>query len=86
MVKIPGHAEEICEDIHRRKKAMDENEIQKWKAKIDAMSQEDMARLWRFAPVGHPVFVRDSKLYDYFNDRFQSLGGMTPEISKKLGW
>jgi hypothetical protein len=46
------------------------------------MSQEEMARLWRFAPSGHPVFSNDLPLFG----RFEELGGMTPEISKKIGW
>lgn len=29
--------------------------VDEWNAKIDAMTQEDMARLWKFAPGGHPV-------------------------------
>ena len=58
-------------------------EIEEWKKKIDGMSQEDMARLWRFAPSGHPVFVTGSDLFEYFQSRFK---GFTPEISKKIGW
>lgn len=65
---------------------MTEQEIQGWKNKIDAMSQIEMASLLRFAPAGHPVFRSDLPLYDYFQGRFNALGGMTPEISKKIGW
>ena len=60
--------------------------IESWKKDIDAMTQFELARLRRFAPSGHPVFRMNEPLYDYFSKRFQLLGGMTPEISKALGW
>jgi hypothetical protein len=60
-----------------------EVQIAEWKKKIDAMTQVDMARLWRFSPSGHPIFVNDSELYKYFEARFK---GFTPEISKRIGW
>jgi len=54
-------------------------------AKIDAMSQVEMARLWRFAPVGHPYFDDRLPYHEHFRDRFRAIGGMTPEISKRIG-
>ncbi len=54
------------------------------KRKIDSMTQREMAAAWRFAPMGDPMFQRPT--FDYFKERFESLGGMTPEISKELGW
>lgn len=65
---------------------MADEEIKEWKKKIDNMSHIEMATLHRFAPAGHAIFRDDLPLCDYFNERFQSLGGMTPEISKKIGW
>ena len=65
---------------------MNNTEINQWKKIIDQMSQEDMARLWRFTPTGHPCFNSTLPLHDYFKKRFESLGGMTPEMSKKIGW
>ena len=65
---------------------MDEKEINEWKEKIDNMSQWEMARLQRFAPSGHPVFDATLPLYDRFEKRFKELGGMTPAISKSIGW
>lgn len=62
------------------------NIIQEWKDKIDSMSHIELARLLRFAPNGHPVFNNQYPLYEYSQKRFQSLGGMTPEISKEIGW
>lgn len=55
-------------------------------AKINGMSHVGMARLWRFAPPGHPFFDRKRPYYEIFKKRFEELGGMTPEISKEIGW
>lgn len=52
---------------------------------IDRLSHEDMARLQRFALSGHPYFV-SGPVADYFGWRFHALGGMTTEISKRIGW
>lgn len=57
---------------------------EKMKSEIDNMSQEEMAYLWRFAPPGSPYFK--GEVGAYFKARFNSLGGFTPEISKKIGW
>jgi len=62
---------------------MNEQDVANWKKRIDNMTQEDMARLWRFAPAGHVVFDSQLPLYDYFKARFK---GFTPEISKQIGW
>ena len=53
-------------------------------AKINKMSQLEMARLWRFAPAGHPYFDGTKPYYKIFKERFEELGGFTPEISKAL--
>ena len=63
-----------------------EAQIQEHKDRIDGMSQTQMARLQRFSPSGNPIFRSDLPLYDYFKKRFDELGGMTPEISKRIGW
>lgn len=52
------------------------------KARIDAMSREEMARAWRFAPLGDPLFFDDTG--EYFAERFEKLGGFSPEISKRI--
>jgi len=54
------------------------------KRRIDAMTREEMARLWRFAPLGDPMFQDDTG--DYFRQRFRELGGFSPAISKAIGW
>ena len=53
---------------------------------IDKMSQRDMATLYRHGPSGHKYFRNDFPLHEYFMKRFNALGGMTPEISKEIGW
>jgi hypothetical protein len=52
---------------------------------ILAMSREEMARLWRFAPSGHPYFDRTNPASEIFEARFKELGGFSPEISKNIG-
>ncbi len=64
---------------------MTEKQIKEWKDKIDAMSREQMCRLWRFAPSGHPCFVIGNDITEHFEKRFQKLGGFSVAISKKLG-
>jgi hypothetical protein len=53
--------------------------------KILALSREEMAHLWRFAPPGHPYFDRSNPLSKIFESRFRELGGFSPEISKSIG-
>lgn len=62
---------------------MTDDAIQEWKERIDGMTQQEMASLWKFAPSGHPVFDRQLPLFEYFQERFQ---GFTPVISKAIGW
>lgn len=57
-----------------------------WKHQIDNMSRIEMARFYRFAPAGHPVFDTSLPIYEYFQERFLRLGGMTPAISKAIGF
>jgi hypothetical protein len=65
---------------------MDQAEIDERKKAIDSMTREEMCRLYRYCPAGHPYFTRGSPVADYFEERFRSLGGFSPEISKKIGW
>jgi len=53
---------------------------------INKLSQIEMARLMRFAPVGHIYFDSSKPFYKIFSERFKELGGMTPAISKNIGW
>lgn len=51
---------------------------------VDGMSRYQMAEQIRFAPVGNRFMCGD--LGNYFMARFRELGGMTPGLSKQLGW
>lgn len=51
---------------------------------IDGMSHYDMAYKVRFSPAGDRLMCGATG--DYFLARYNELGGMTPEISKRLGW
>ena len=52
--------------------------------RIGEMSREDMCRLWRHAPAGHPYFVTGSPENDAFTKRFDELGRFSPAISKAI--
>ena len=65
---------------------MTEQEIEDWEKQIDTMSHVEMATLHRFAPSGHPLFDTTLPLNEHFQERFERLGGMTPAISKAIGW
>ena len=66
---------------------MDDERTERHLAYIRTMSHLDMARMWRFAPSGHPYFNTDFPLLtNEFAKRWELLGGMTPEISKLIGW
>ena len=54
------------------------------KAQIDAMSQLELCRHWRFAEIGDPLLQDETG--DYFKHKLMEAGGFTPEISKSIGW
>ena len=54
------------------------------KAKIDNMTQLELCKIWRFAPVGDSLLQGDTG--DYFSKALKEKGGFTPEISKQIGW
>lgn len=54
------------------------------KRQIDEMSHFEMARMWRHGKSGDPLFSGECGIY--FRDRFFALGGMTPTLSKSIGW
>jgi hypothetical protein len=53
-------------------------------AAIDALTHEEMARLWRYAPPGHPYFDRTLPYFERFKARFDSFGGFNPALSKRI--
>lgn len=61
---------------------MTQEEIGHHKQSIDEMSQEEMARFWRFAPAGHLYFNKTLPLWEHFEKKFK---GFTPTISKAIG-
>jgi len=63
-----------------------EEALKKELERISRMSRVEMCRIWRFAGLGHPYFRKDSPLWPVFEKRFNELGGMSPEISKLIGW
>jgi len=59
-----------------------------FKKQIDGLSQYAMCYAHRFhKPCQDPWFdTRHPELVEYWQKRFREVGGMTPEISKHLGW
>ena len=60
-----------------------EDEVKEWKLALSAMSQAELGKLQRYAPVGHPVFDSKYSIHKHFEQCFK---GFTPELSKKVGW
>lgn len=56
------------------------------KEMIDNMGHYEMAYMVRFAPTGHPFFISGTETSEYFYKKFNKFGGMTTEISKRIGW
>ena len=50
---------------------------------VEAASREQLARWYRFLPSSGTV--AQQKIMDRIVERFNELGGMTPEISRKIG-
>lgn len=63
-----------------------EQDIAEYKKEIDGMTRKQIAMKMRFGKSGHPFFDSRYPLYDYMNERFKSLGGWSPELSKEIGW
>lgn len=54
-------------------------------AAIRRLDHRSAAEVYRFAPPGHRWFA-DPDLHREFTAHFASLGGMTTEVSKAIGW
>ena len=64
-----------------------DDQLRKMVRDINELTQLDCARLQRFSPHGHPYFRGDIPIVSRaFEVRFKTVGGMTPEISKFIGW
>jgi hypothetical protein len=51
---------------------------------VEKASQEDLARWYRFLPTGDSK--EEKKIMDRIAERFRKTGGMTPVLSKKIGY
>ena len=50
---------------------------------VEKADKEQLARWYRFLPSGENA--ADQKVMKRIAERFDKLGGMTPELSKKIG-
>ena len=50
---------------------------------VEKADKEQLARWYRFLPSGEPA--GDQKIMKRIAERFENLGGMTVELSKKIG-
>ena len=50
---------------------------------VEKADKEQLARWYRFLPSGETTM--DQMIMKRIAERFEKLGGMTPEISKKIG-
>jgi hypothetical protein len=50
---------------------------------VEMADKEQLARWYRFLPSGDGA--SDEKIMKRIAERFRELGGMTPELSKKIG-
>ena len=50
---------------------------------VQKANKEQLARWYRFLPSGETA--ADRKIMKRIAERFDKLGGMTPELSKKIG-
>lgn len=53
---------------------------------INSMDAEQIGWLMRFAPIGHAYMDGSLPYWQILNDRFKSLGGWNPTLSKHIGW
>ena len=51
------------------KKRFTKEEIEKMKEEIKALSDEEVIKVYKFAPIGHPYFRRDLPLAGLFKTR-----------------
>lgn len=51
---------------------------------VEKASQEQLAKWYRFLPTGNTA--EQKKIMDRIAKRFKASGGMTPELSKKIGF
>lgn len=59
--------------------------IEELKKEVDNLSHEQMAKIYRFSPVGHDYFT-NQEVASHFLTKFKNFGGMTSEMSKQIGF
>ena len=69
----------------KEKTAINDPELKRRLDYIENLSHYEMVVLWRFSRSGHPFFEQGSAEATAFVKRLEELGGITPEISKKVG-
>lgn len=55
-----------------------------WFDQVEKADREQLARWYRFLPSGDTPEQR--KIRNRLAERFKKMGGMTPELSKKIGF
>ena len=65
---------------------MEKKEMYEW---IDGASYEELLKIWRFAPVGDPLF--QGEVGSYYSKQLAKKrelldADMTVKISKRIGW
>jgi hypothetical protein len=50
---------------------------------VEKANREQLARWYRFLPSGDTD--EQNEIFERINKRFKKLGGMTPELSKRIG-
>lgn len=51
---------------------------------VEKADREQICKWWRFLP--SPETDAEVKIMNRISERFDELGGFTPEISKRIGW
>jgi hypothetical protein len=53
---------------------------------VNNMTHYELARLWRFGTSDH-LYIKTPAIFDAVMNRlFEHFGGITPSISKQVGW
>ncbi len=66
---------------------LDSEQTQKELVVIDKLTHLQCATIYRFSAAGHPYFNSNCpELVKAFAIKFDAYGGMTPTVSKQIGW
>jgi len=67
------------------KKRFTKEEIEKMKEEIKALSDEEVIKVYKFAPIGHPYFRRDLPLFEIFSERLDKVRNFCSQGGKDNG-